>query len=188
MAAKTSEWIRYRDGLWIPHRRRTYFYWFKFLQEAELSESHTVDWSRYADWGGKDAIVGQKFDPWWEKHWKKLFAVKSRGAPKSEIRFPLTTSQLKTDALRMSLLIWQNRNAGLEILPGSARPKKAGNTAAIAEAVIRIEKRKRSPVASINQNRGGRDGVLKSEVQSRVGRYLSNAGKILSNVCEGKFP
>jgi hypothetical protein len=188
MAAKTSEWIRYRDRLWIPQRRRTYFYWFKFLQEAELSEAHTVDWSKYPDWGGPSAIVEQKFDPWWEAHWKKLFAVKSRGAPKAEIRFPLTTSQPKTDAVRMSLLIWQNRNAGLDIPPGSPRPENARNTAAIAEAVLRIEKRKRSPVASINHNRGGRDGALKSEVQSRVGRYLTNAEKILSNVCEGRFP
>ena len=188
MAAKTSEWIRYRDGLWIPQRRRTYFYWFKYLQEAELSESHTVDWTKYAEWGGPSAIVGQKFDPWWKNHWKKIFAVKSRGAPTDEVRFPLTTSQPKTEAIRMALLIWQNRNAGLDLPLGSPRPKNARNTSDIAKAVLRIERRVGTPLSGINPDRGGQDGMIKSEAQSRVGRYLKNAEKILANVCEGRFP
>jgi hypothetical protein len=188
MAAKTSEWIRYRDGLWIPQRRRTYFYWFKFLQEAEQSEAHEVDWAKYADWGGASAIIGEKFDPWWERRWKKLFAVKSRGAPKSEERFPLTTSQPKTDAIRLALLIWQCRNAGLDLSPGAVRPRNARNTLAISDAVMRIEKRKGTALAGINPSRGSRDGMIKSEAQSRVARYLKNAEKILANVCEGRFP
>jgi hypothetical protein len=186
--AKSSEWKRFRDGLWLPQRKRTYLYWFKFLQEAELSDTHVVDWSKYSGWGGTESIVGQKFDPWWEAHWKTLFAVKSRGAPKVECPFPLSTSQPKMEAIRIALLVWRCRNAGLNLPPGSARPKNARNSEAIANAVLRLEKRKATPLMGITPIRNGRDGILTSEAQSRVGRYLTKAEMILANVCEGRFP
>ena len=56
------DWIRYKDGYWIPHRKRVYLYWFKYLQQAELSPRHTVDWTQYDGWGGANAVLGMKFD------------------------------------------------------------------------------------------------------------------------------
>ena len=51
----------YRDGLYIPHRKRTYLYWFKFLQEAERSPDYEVNWSKYRKWGGRKAVMNSKF-------------------------------------------------------------------------------------------------------------------------------
>ena len=67
-----SENIRYREGLWIPYRKRAYLYWFKFLQEAERHPDYKVDWKKYRDWGGGDLILHQRFDDWWEDRWVKF--------------------------------------------------------------------------------------------------------------------
>lgn len=197
---KTSEWIRYRDGLWIPQRKRTYLYWFKFLQEAERSIEHQVDWSKYEGWGGPNVVLGQKFDDWWEERWKPLFAFSSRGAPRSEERFPLSTSQPKTEAIRISLLVWQLRNTPPDMTPNdelrvnqnNTNRKKArrrgGNTLAIAHKLIQSERRKVTPLGAIDPTRKNISGTIENEIQSRVGRYLRNAKKTLENVCEGKVP
>jgi hypothetical protein len=196
---KTSEWVRYRDGLWIPQRKRTYLYWFKFLQEAELSSEYQVDWSKYPGWGGAEVILNQKFDVWWEERWKALFAVASRGAPKSEERFPLSTSQPKTEAIRISLLVWQLRNTPPDYEPSetfrinqnNTNRKKAqrrgGNTLAIARKLIATEKRKATPLVGIDPTRRNISGSTENEIQSRVGRYLRSAKQTLTNVCAGSF-
>jgi hypothetical protein len=197
---KTSEWIRYRDGLWIPQRKRTYLYWFKFLQEAEQAAEYNVNWSKYRGWGGPNVILGQKFDMWWEERWEKLFAVKTRGASKAEQRFPLSTSQPKTEAIRLSLLVWQNRNTPADLTPSDdfritqtnrnrkSIPRRGGNTLSIAKKIIETEKRRATPLAGIDPTRINQDGTIENEIQSRVGRYLRNAKKTLANVCEGSFP
>jgi len=60
------DWNRYKDGFWIPHRKRVFLYWFKYLQQAELSPRHNVDWTKYDGWGGANAVLGMKFDNWWD--------------------------------------------------------------------------------------------------------------------------
>lgn len=98
---------RYRDGLYIPHRKRTHLYWFKFLQEAERSPDYQVDWSKYRKWGGRKAVMNSKFDDWWEEYWKSLFGVKERnGTPKVE----LSTKSPKTETIRMTWLVWMYRD------------------------------------------------------------------------------
>ena len=55
MATKRDDrwkWNRYRDGYFIPQRKRIYLYWFKFLQEAERSPEFKVNWNKYRGWGG----------------------------------------------------------------------------------------------------------------------------------------
>jgi hypothetical protein len=197
----SSEWIRYKDGLWIPYRKRTYLYWFKFLQEAEQSPDYEVDWKRYRGWGGSNVVVGQKFDMWWDDRWKNLFAVKTKGADRSKLKFPLSTTQPKTEAIRLALLIYQHRNTPPDMTPrvlvirgedGSQTrklsPRRGGRTLAIARKVIALEKRKATPLWGINPDSDSRDGIIEQEVQSKVGRYMRNAKKILGNVCEGHFP
>ena len=179
-----DELHRHRDGLWIQHKKRTYLYWYKFLQEAELSETHAVDWTHYEEWGGK-SITDMKFDIWWETHWKDLFGIKKTGSSQTVPRFQISTRQPKTTAIRLSLLVWQNRNVGLNIDKHSVRPKKAGNALKIAEYIIAHEKRKATDLSNFDLN----DKNLKfSEIQTHIGRYLRAADKILGNVCMGHFP
>jgi len=200
----SSEWIRYKDRLWIPYRKRTYLYWFKFLQEAEQSPDYQVDWKRYRGWGGSNVVVGQKFDMWWDDRWKDLFAVPSKGADRNKLKFPLSTTQPKTDAIRLALLIYQHRNTPPDMTPrmtpritagaetgrkSNPSTRRGGRTLAIARKVISLEKRKATPLWQINPDADTRDGGgLEQEVQSKVGRYMRNAKKILGNVCEGHFP
>lgn len=160
---------------------------------------HQVDWSKYPGWGGPNVILGQKFDEWWDERWKSLFAVKSRGASRSDERFPLSTTQPKTEAIRISLLVWQHRDAPPDNTPSDrvritrghqtqkSSPRRGGKTLAIAQKVLRAEKRKTTPLAGIDITRMSNSSI-ENEIQSRVGRYLRSAKKTLNNVCEGSFP
>ena len=39
--------LRKQEGMYVPHRKRGYLYWFKFLQEAERSDDFMVNWIKY---------------------------------------------------------------------------------------------------------------------------------------------
>ena len=193
------DWIRYKDGYWIPHRKRVYLYWFKYLQQAELSPRHTVDWMQYDGWGGPNAVLGMKFDDWWNDNWKELFGTKDRSATP---RYPISTKQPKTEALRLSLLCWERRDAPVW--------GKRGNALSIAKQVyeyelgISGEKKPRygeDEWTAFNLNPEPEDETgwdtqimsndelpHKQRLQSIVSRYLRNARKYLGNVCKGKFP
>ncbi|MBT4696159.1 MAG: hypothetical protein HOB71_04820 [Alphaproteobacteria bacterium] len=54
-----SDYVKFHDGYWYPVRMTTYLYWFKFLQEAELSREFEVDWKKYKDWGSKEEIMDE---------------------------------------------------------------------------------------------------------------------------------
>ena len=56
-----SDYVKFHDGYWYPVRMTTYLYWFKFLQEAELSREFEVDWKKYKDWGSKEEIMDKIF-------------------------------------------------------------------------------------------------------------------------------
>lgn len=188
------DWIRYKDGYWIPHRKRIYLYWFKYLQEAEQSTEFDVDWTRYPGWGGANAVLGQKFDLWWSNHWVDLFGTNDRSATP---RYTISTKQPKTEALRLSLLCWQRRDAPVW--------GKRGNALSIAKQVyeyelgINGEKKPRYgedefTAGSMNPDTfgvfdGDRGYVPDSQrLQSIISRYLKNAKKYLRNVCDGRFP
>ena len=194
MASTDYRWIRKRYGLWIPYRKRTYLYWFKCLQEAQQSDEYEVQWNRYKGWGGANAVLGMKFDGWWEDRWQDLFAVKERG--QDSVKFPLSTTRPKTDAIRTSLLAWQARNTPPDwtprdyIAPDGFREqtttkRKGGRTLAMARKMIQLDGNRKT-ITMMNINPDTAD--LEQEVQSRVGRYLRNAKKILTNVSEGRFP
>jgi len=200
------DWIRYKDGYWISHRKRVYLYWFKYLREAERSPDYSVDWSNYKGWGGANEILESKFDDWWKDHWIDLFGTKDRSA---QPKYPISTKQPKTEALRLSLLCWQRRDAPVW--------GKRGNALSIAKQVyeyelgITGEKRPRytdenwdasfmNPETFLVDKDGkkylldedGRkitfDDSNNQRLQSIVGRYLKNARKYLKNVCECQFP
>ena len=189
------DWIRYKDGHWIPHRKRVYLYWFKYLQEAERSDSLQVDWSKYDGWGGANEVLGSKFDDWWSNHWIDLFGTKDRS---STPRYPLSTKQPKAEALRLSLLCWQRRDAPVW--------GKRGNALSIAKQVyeyelgISCEKRPRFSDDEFTAGSMNPDTFKvydkddkyfyadKQRLQSIVSRYLKNAHRYLTHVCDGKFP
>ena len=187
------DWVRYKDGHWIPHRKRVYLYWFKYLQEAERSDSFQVDWSKYEGWDGANSVLGQKFDDWWSDNWVDLFGTKDRsGSP----RFAISTKQPKTEALRLSLLCWQRRDAPVL--------GKRGNALSIAKQVyeyelgISGEKKARFGEDEFTAGSMNPDGYQsmtdlegaddQQRLQSIVGRYLKNARRYLTNVCDGRFP
>lgn len=200
------DWIRYKDGYWISHRKRVYLYWFKYLQEAERSPDYLVNWSKYKGWGGANEILRTKFDDWWKDHWIDLFGTQDRSAlPK----YPISTKQPKTEALRLSLLCWQRRDAPVW--------GKRGNALSIAKQVyeyelgISGEKKPRytdenwdasfmNPETFLIDKDGKKyfldeDGLKiafedsnNQPLQSIVGRYLKNARRYLKNVCECQFP
>jgi hypothetical protein len=161
-----SAYVRYRDGLWIQSRKRVYLYWFKFLQEAERSTTHTVDWSKYEAWGGRDAVMNSRFDDWWEAHWKVCFGMTERlGTP----LHPLSTAQPKANAYRIALLVYQQRkNVKLKYREIAAR-------------ILEIEKGKGTASASLSS--------ADSQTMIRVvNRYISAASNHLQSVRTGHFP
>ena len=198
------DWIRYKDGYWISHRKRVYLYWFKYLQHAEKCDDYTVDWTQYSGWGGANAVLGMKFDEWWNDNWIELFGTKDRSATP---KYPINTKQPKTEAIRLSMLCWERRDAPVW--------NKRGNALSIAKQVyeyelgISSEKKPRYGEdewtgASMNpdaksffvsdqysEDPNERKGSYESDpqrLQSIVSRYLKNARKYLNNVCVGKFP
>ena len=90
--------------LWIPHRKRVYLYWFKFLQIALQDPKRKVNWKKYDDWGDAKHIVDVKFDKWWNDTGRKLFGMKTL---KDKQRFPLTTTKPKVETIRTSWLVHQ---------------------------------------------------------------------------------
>ena len=102
-----SRWVRYRNGRWIPTRKRVFLYWFKFLQQAELSDAYKVDWSKYQGWGGADAVLNMKFDDWWERNWETLFSIKD---PTDTPPFDVSTGRPKADAYKIRLQVYELRH------------------------------------------------------------------------------
>jgi len=196
-----SDWVRRRNGLWIPTRKRLYLYWFKYLQHAETAPNteFEVDWSKYRGWGGGNEVLGMKFDAWWEDKWEKLFSYKGakKAPPLNKQKFGLTTTKPQTESIRTALLVYEARDTKPDWTPkdyGGKEPnawsRRGGNTLAIARRII--AKEKRSKRYMLNDLWGidldANPDIIENEVQSRVGRYMRQAKKILGNVCDGKFP
>ena len=202
---KSSKWIRHRNGKWIRTRKRTYLYWFKFLQEVEMSNEHTVDWSKYDGWGGANVVLGQKFDEWWDDRWEDLFGGEGdRHGIKVEEKFRISTEKFKYEALRLSYLVFHYRNlppdnrASTDTGRGrkDARSdrsmnvltkKRGSNATAIARKIIAENKRRHTPLWNLVFDDDASTNTEK-DVQTRVSRLMRNAKKIASNVCEGQFP
>ena len=108
---RKSQYIKYDKtaGLWIQHRKVVFLYWFKFLQHAERSDQHTVDWKRYKSWGGRDVVMNTKFDVWWKEYWKTNFGF-TKGDPEEAPFF--THKNPEVIAMRTALLIYENRHRG----------------------------------------------------------------------------
>lgn len=165
---KSSDYIRYRNGKWIKARKRIYLYWYKYLQLAEADTDFEVDWTKYRGWGGRRVVLNQKFDVWWEQRWERLFGIANKN---NEPRYALITTQTKAEAIRLDLLVYENRHKG--------------SHHAIADFLRKDQERRKRRVSS----------TLKVEdVESYekaivvVSRHMKRAKQRLERVCEGKFP
>ena len=89
-----SEYVRYdkNSKLWIEVRKRNYLYWCKYLQ-----------------------ICINRFDTWWKNHWEDLFGFEREQKTLKKLtepKFTLSTSRIKTNYIRLSLLVFENINYG----------------------------------------------------------------------------
>jgi hypothetical protein len=92
---------KYGSGnYWIRDRKRTYLYWYKFLQIC-LQKKLPIERNKYRGWD-LDTILDTKFDVWWISHWEKLFGVPNRtDIPK----FSTSSTRIKIDSVRFSYLV-----------------------------------------------------------------------------------
>lgn len=191
-------WIRRKEGLWIPYRKRTYLYWFKFLQEAEMSDEYKVQWNKYKGWGGANEVLGTKFDAWWDEHWKDLFGCKERND--KSVKYPLTTTRPKVDGIRANLFAWQARNTPPDWTPrdyvavdgyrkDTETKRRGGRNLAIGRKMAQMDAKRRTyNIQRLDPQEDDSYALDDHDVQTRVSRFLRNARKTLKNVCEGHFP
>lgn len=193
-----KNYVRYRKDvrLWIPSRKIGYLYWFKYLQLAEREPDREVDWSKYRGWGGPNVVLGQRFDDWWEDRWADLFGIESLS---DDPKFCLNTKNPKYDAIRYALRIYENKHRGStwEIALWLKRNEKRiyfldffGKIDPDLNTKTRLRRedgdhdstdREDDPEAYLNR-------LQKHDVQRQVRRYLKNADRYLTNVCQGQFP
>jgi hypothetical protein len=177
-------WIRQKNGLWIPYRRRTYLYWFLFLQEAEKSDEYEVQWDKYRGWGGAKTVMNTEFVAWWYPRWEKLFAVKERN--QKSIKFDLTTIRPKTETIRTNLFAWRARNTPADWTPRKSQghdgyrertetKRRGGRNLAIGRKMCQLDRRRQTPIIQILDPDYEYSLLEESEIQSRVGRYLKGA-------------
>ena len=201
---KTSRWKKHsgRDALWIQSRKVIYLYWYKFLQEAEKSDEHDVDWLCYEAWGGRDAVMTDDFDRFWGDHWRELFAVNSESGL---ARFPISSRSPKADGIRYALLAWRHRHLATwdfaiwlkdhesrdtDSLGRRKRPR--GIFTRIAEASPDLDTSNRLTRDGDNSFESNSEAYLnqdtKRAIQKMIREYKKNALRYLNSVCEGKFP
>lgn len=200
---KSHEWIRHKkgSGLWIPYRKRTYLYWFKFLQEAERCDEVTVNWNKYRGWGGSNVVLGQKFDEWWNDRWMDLFGYE-KGTDPSKQKFPLTTTAPKTETIRMALLVWQHRNiepdwkprvhtSGFRDETGGVRmiKRRGSNALALGRKINQIENRPTSGKWGLvsGDSLGGWYGS-DDAIRQLAARWKKRGRTIIEAVSVGDFP
>jgi hypothetical protein len=201
---KTSRWKKHsgHDSLWIQSRKVIYLYWYKFLQEAEKSDEFEVDWSCYEAWGGRNAVMSDDFDRFWEDHWRELFAVN----PETGItRYPISSKSPKADGIRYALLAWQNRHLSTwdfaiwlrdyesrnqDSLGRRKKPRGIFTRIAEASADLDIANRltRDGDISRDSNSEAYLNKETKRAIQKMVREYLKNARRYLMSVSKGKFP
>jgi hypothetical protein len=199
LSNKDERMLRMKDGVWISHRKRVYLYWFKFLQEAEKSPDHKVQWKKYRGWGSGNVILGSKFDDWWEENWKTLFSTKDIDKePKFGVG-KITSNQY--ERMRLSYLVHCLRGTPIDYIEKQrvryhgkkmggkkkvvTNPQSKTNTLSIAYKLYNSERGKirKTAIAHLNPDDNPPPGV-----QSTIRKHMKEADKHLKNVSEGVFP
>ena len=174
---------KYHDsGLWIKNRKRTYLYWYKFLQIC--LQFHDVDKNKYRGWD-LGMIPDTKFDDWWKTHWKKLFGVKNRtDTPK----FHTSSNRIKIESVRMSYLIcvedikYETTSSNSEI--GYKIIKREMNNRYLSGSNLFFPQDSKGKLIHPDKLDEGQRLMVGQEISRFKGRYK----KIIKNVCNGTFP
>ncbi len=207
---KVSEFRKYREGLWLPYRYVLYSYWYQYLKIAH-QENRNIKWKKYEDWGTPEELFSQSFRTWWEKNWKRLFAVED--AYSEEGKFLMSTRYPKADAIKVALEVYKlktgykklkgHKNLSEKMVLGILDRKYR----TLASELIEKDKERRQPrlltkcaenelifdllkykyegkVGSIS---GKGDGGTR-EINRTIKRYAKQSEDILQNVCECQFP
>jgi hypothetical protein len=199
LSRSEEQFLLKKDGLFLKHRKRTYLYWFKFLQEAQTSEEYKVDWRKYKSWGGSNEVIGSKFDDWWISHWKELFGIKDpNGIPKFNI-----DGKLNFEQMRLSYLVYELRNIPIDYMEkhqtryhgrflgdnkkSVTRTVTKTNKLSIAYRVFTSEmsKDRFTQVARLNPDNSSMD---QKQIGQEITKLMNMAKKSLTNVCNGSFP
>lgn len=202
---KTSRWKKHsgHDALWIQSRKVIYLYWYKFLQEAEKSDEFEVDWSLYEAWGGRDAVMSDDFDTFWEDRWRELFAI---DVQTGTAKYPISSKSPKAKGIRYALLAWQNRHLSTwdfaiwlkdhesrdeDSLGRKKKRKGVGSHIVSADVNLNVKNRLTSDGFGnkIESDYKAKDNQeLKKKIQRMVRGYLKNSRRHLSAVSLGTFP
>ncbi len=205
-----DEQVRKKEGLWIPHRKRTYLYWYKFLQ-ARRYLGLKIKGQKYKGWD-LDTILETSFDEWWELHWRDLFATKKKG---QEPKFTLSTKKVRYESIRFSYFVGSFGRNIQPIVPINKQYLWSKEThrqsyknmmksyshfsnAKIGYVCVNYELQRRYPTNSNlfypvdNDYKPIKWNKLDSEqtrsVGQEVSRHKGNYEKILKNVAKGDFP
>lgn len=209
MKNKKSEYRKYREGLWLPYRYVLYSYWYQFLKIA-YQENRGINWKKYEDWGTPEELFSQSFRTWWEKNWKRLFAVKD--AYSEEGKFLMSTRYPKETAIKVALEVYKLKTGYKKLKGHNNHTEKMvlrildRKYRTLASELIEKEQQKLNPrLLSKMENEiifdllklyypdkmgsisGKGDGGTR-EINRTIKRYKTQAEKILQNVCEGQFP
>ena len=191
----TSDNVRKKDGLWIPHRKRTYLYWYKFLQIC-LQKKLSV--KGYRGWH-VDTILETPFDIWWESHWKELFSTKEKGGTP---KFTTTTDRIKLESIRYSYFVCCLSENIMPYKNGKFNPiKREYSNYRIAYHIFKYELMSRYPTRENGLYMYPTDKDFKPDHWTKldkqgrlvVGQHVSRhkteyIPKIIKNVRKGMFP
>ena len=162
---------------WIPHRKRVYLIWFKYLQHCERDKTRNVDWTKYSGWGSRNEILESKFDEWWNSNWRDLFGVKTRGdTPK----FPTQGKLSSYEPLRTGLLVYEY---------GLKYPKLT--SVKLSQKILKRESQKRYVIYGFElPDVSGDDEFIYpyESINSKVSIFRKKTRQTMDNVCIGKFP
>lgn len=172
---KKSEFRKYREGLWLPYRYVLYSYWYQYLKIAH-QENRKIEWKKYEEWGTPEELFSQSFRTWWEKNWKRLFAVED--AYSETGKFLMSTRYPKADAIKTALTVYR-----LKYRFEEKQNYQIYNW--VMDNKVKTDKWKK-PYGSLFDT--GKTIQTTKEINRNFKRYTAQAERILQNVCDGQFP
>jgi len=184
-------------------KKEVYRLWFEFLKVVKSDSAQTVDAKKYKRWG---EVEYRKFDPWWEKNWRRLFGVRKekyesfmasanqppkKGKGKRELDKPAGIYSL-TDGkeIKKAAMLTYLRMYQCLVKEGKDRKKAIARYRKLREeSEVRHKGTKRRVLYSPNLVKEyGSENASDDLHGSTMRRYFRKAEKIAKNVAKGAFP
>jgi|OM-RGC.v1.023557781 hypothetical protein len=156
---KTSKNIRYdKESKLWIKHRKRIYLWWYKFLQIAIQENRKINHQFYRGWGD----TSLKFDDWWKKNWKRLFGVKKE---KDIPLVHLDSIALKANAYKHRYKVYVLNKQGLSHY----------------EIIKKVNKIKGYSITDDKDSDGG-DGT------NQCRHYLSQAKKMINNICKGIFP